>query len=243
MLSHYLFIFEKFEKDRGRNVPVPRESRASGTRRCGRVFGTAIARVLKIPVTTPIDPPPTAPVLIQTPLSLSLCVCVSAAKLCKHISEHAYLPPLPRFSKKTFGKSFLFSCRIWFFLSLPRIDGRQRIYQAIVCDYWMLGLSGRTFFEEKSFGPQEWRGWLVVRQTCMRVSVNWTPSVESNCHWDIVVVERVDRMNLMLSSRSSCTVSLTRCFAFIILLVFYVLYIDFFLFRFLSIWISSVGES
>lgn len=220
VLSHYLFIFEKFEKDRGRNVPVPRESRASGTRRCGRVFGTAIARVLKIPVTTPIDPPPTAPVLIQTPLSLSLCVSVYPLQNCVSIYRNTHI--CLHLSKKTFGKSFLFSCRIWFFLSLPRIDGRQRIYQAIVCDYWMLGLSGRTFFEEKSFGPQEWRGWLVVRQTCMRVSVNWTPSVESNCHWDIVVVERVDRMNLMLSSRSSCTVSLTRCFAFIILLVFYI---------------------
>lgn len=219
VLSHYLFIFEKFEKDRGRNVPVPRESRASGTRRCGRVFGTAIARVLKIPVTTPIDPP-TAPVLIQTPLSLSLCVSVYPLQNCVSIYRNTHI--CLHLSKKTFGKSFLFSCRIWFFLSLPRIDGRQRIYQAIVCDYWMLGLSGRTFFEEKSFGPQEWRGWLVVRQTCMRVSVNWTPSVESNCHWDIVVVERVDRMNLMLSSRSSCTVSLTRCFAFIILLVFYI---------------------
>lgn len=90
VLSHYLFIFEKFEKDRGRNVPVPRESRASGTRRCGRVFGTAIARVLKIPVTTPIDPP-TAPVLIQTPLSLSLCVSVYPLQNCVSIYRNTHI--------------------------------------------------------------------------------------------------------------------------------------------------------
>lgn len=181
MLSHYLFIFEKFEKDRGRNVPVPRESRASGTRRCGRVFGTAIARVLKIPVTTPIDPP-TAPVLIQTPLSLSLCVCVSAAKLCKHISEHAYLPPLPRFSKKTFGKSFLFSCRIWFFLSLPRIDDNGSIrplYAIIECsDYRAERFSRRKVSVPRNGGGGSWLG----RRVCAFRWIEPRP-------WKVIVIE------------------------------------------------------
>lgn len=181
MLSHYLFIFEKFEKDRGRNVPVPRESRASGTRRCGRVFGTAIARVLKIPVTTPIDPP-TAPVLIQTPLSLSLCVCVSAAKLCKHISEHAYLPPLPRFSKKTFGKSFLFSCRIWFFLSLPRIDDNGSIrplYAIIECsDYRAERFSRRKVSVPRNGGGGSWLG----RRVCAFRWIEHRP-------WKVIVIE------------------------------------------------------
>lgn len=94
--------------------PRPPRSRASGTRRCGRVFGTAIARVLKIPVTTPIDPPPTAPVLIQTPLSLSLCVCNSTAKLCKHIGTRTIFEKI--FSKSLENPS---SSPVFFFFFFP----------------------------------------------------------------------------------------------------------------------------
>lgn len=94
--------------------PRPPRSRASGTRRCGRVFGTAIARVLKIPVTTPIDPPPTAPVLIQTPLSLS--VYATPLQNCVSILERA------RFSKKSFRKVWkilLLLLFFFFFFSPP----------------------------------------------------------------------------------------------------------------------------
>lgn len=124
--------------------PRPPRSRASGTRRCGRVFGTAIARVLKIPVTTPIDPPPTAPVLIQTPLSLS--VYATPLQNCASILERA------RFSKKSFRKVWKILLLLLFFFFFSLIDdGRQRnqIYRTIVYDYWMLGLSGRAFFGEK----------------------------------------------------------------------------------------------
>lgn len=114
--------------------PRPPRSRASETRRCGRVFGTAIARVLKIPVTTPIDPPPTAPVLIQTPLSLSLCVCNSTAKLCKHIGTRTIFEKI--FSKSLENPS---SSPVFFFFFFPSLidDGRQRnqIYRTIVYDY------------------------------------------------------------------------------------------------------------
>lgn len=91
--------------------PRPPRSRASGTRRCGRVFGTAIARVLKIPVTTPIDPPPTAPVLIQTPLSLSLCMQLHCKTVQAYWNAHDFRKNL--FEK--FGKSFFFSCFFFFF--------------------------------------------------------------------------------------------------------------------------------
>lgn len=94
--------------------PRPPRSRASGTRRCGRVFGTAIARVLKIPVTTPIDPPPTAPVLIQTPLSLSLSVYATPLQNCASILERA------RFSKKSFRKVWkILLLLLFFFFFFP----------------------------------------------------------------------------------------------------------------------------
>lgn len=129
--------------------PRPPRSRASGTRRCGRVFGTAIARVLKIPVTTPIDPPPTAPVLIQTPLSLSLSLCMQLH--CKTVQAYWNAHDFRKNLFEKFGKSFFFSCFFFFFFPSLIDDGRQRnqIYRTIVYDYWMLGLSGRAFFGEK----------------------------------------------------------------------------------------------
>lgn len=179
VLSHYLFIFEKFEKDRGRNVPVPRESRASGTRRCGRVFGTAIARVLKIPVTTPIDPP-TAPVLIQTPLSLSLCVSVYPLQNCVSIYRNTHI--CLHLSKKTFGKSFLFSCRIWFFLSLPRIDDNGSIrplYAIIECsDYRAERFSRRKVSVPRNGGGGSWLG----RRVCAFRWIEHRP-------WKVIVIE------------------------------------------------------
>lgn len=129
--------------------PRPPRSRASGTRRCGRVFGTAIARVLKIPVTTPIDPPPPAPVLIQTPLSLSLSLCMQLH--CKTVQAYWNAHDFRKNLFEKFGKSFFFSCFFFFFFPSLIDDGRQRnqIYRTIVYDYWMLGLSGRAFFGEK----------------------------------------------------------------------------------------------
>lgn len=47
-------------RDRHGENGVPIQPKGCTTR-CGRVFGTAIARVLKIPVTTPIDPLPREP--------------------------------------------------------------------------------------------------------------------------------------------------------------------------------------
>lgn len=146
--------------------PRPPRSRASGTRRCGRVFGTAIARVLKIPVTTPIDPPPTAPVLIQTPLSLSLCVCNSTAKLCKHIGTRTIFEKI--FSKSLENPSS--SPVFFFFFPLPH--QRRTTTELDLSDYCVRLLNariiGQSVFWGERFGdaaPEigKW-GWLVVRQ-------------------------------------------------------------------------------
>lgn len=145
--------------------PRPPRSRASGTRRCGRVFGTAIARVLKIPVTTPIDPPPTAPVLIQTPLSLS--VYATPLQNCASILERA------RFSKKSFRKVWkilLLLLFFFFFFSLPH--RRRTTTEPDLSDYCVRLLNariiGQSVFWGERFGdavPEigKW-GWLVVRQ-------------------------------------------------------------------------------
>lgn len=146
--------------------PRPPRSRASGTRRCGRVFGTAIARVLKIPVTTPIDPPPTAPVLIQTPLSLSLCMQLHCKTVQAYWNAHDFRKNL--FEK--FGKSFFFSCFFFFFFSLPH--RRRTTTEPDLSDYCVRLLNariiGQSVFWGERFGdaaPEigKW-GWLVVRQ-------------------------------------------------------------------------------
>lgn len=124
--------------------PRPPRSRASGTRRCGRVFGTAIARVLKIPVTTPIDPPPTAPVLIQTPLSLSLCVCNSTAKLCKHIGTRTIFEKI--FSKSLENPS---SSPVFFFFPSSTTDDNGTRSIGLLCTIIECSDYRRAFFGEK----------------------------------------------------------------------------------------------
>lgn len=182
VLSHYLFIFEKFEKDRGRNVPVPRESRASGTRRCGRVFGTAIARVLKIPVTTPIDPP-TAPVLIQTPLSLSLCVSVYPLQNCVSIYWNTHICLHHDFRKKLLENPSSSPVGSGFFFPSPAStddNGSIRpLYAIIECsDYRAERFSRRKVSVPRNGGGGSWLG----RRVCAFRWIEPRP-------WKVIVIE------------------------------------------------------
>lgn len=138
------FKFEWWRRT-GETSPSPEKSRERNTS-LWPCFRHGDRARTENPGNHPHRPSPNRP-RSNTDTSLSLCVCNSTAKLCKHIGTRTIFEKI--FSKSLENPS---SSPVFFFFFPSLIDdGRQRnqIYRTIVYDYWMLGLSGRAFFGEK----------------------------------------------------------------------------------------------
>lgn len=139
------FEFEWWRRT-GETSPSPEKSRERNTS-LWPCFRHGDRARTENPGNHPHRPSPNRP-RSNTDTSLSLCVCNSTAKLCKHIGTRTIFEKI--FSKSLGNPS---SSPVFFFFFFPSLidDGRQRnqIYRTIVYDYWMLGLSGRAFFGEK----------------------------------------------------------------------------------------------